>query len=76
MINVRIAELMGRHRLTKKALSETTGIRPNTISALWHGTIKRLEMDHLDKLCAALDCQPGDLFEYVKEEEPANATQV
>lgn len=76
MINIRVAELMGRHRLTKKALAEITGIRPNTVSALWNGTVKRLEIEHLDKLCAALDCQPGDLFEYVKEEAPANATQV
>lgn len=67
MINMKVAELMGRHRLTKKALSELTGIRPNTVSALWHGTIKRLDIEHLDKLCTALNCQPGDLFEYVSE---------
>lgn len=64
---MKVAELMGRHRLTKKALSELTGIRPNTVSALWHGTIKRLDIEHLDKLCTALNCQPGDLFEYVSE---------
>ncbi len=69
MINIKIAELMGRHRLTKKALSEITGIRPNTVSALWYGTIKRLEIDHLNKLCTALSCQPGDLFEYIHDKE-------
>lgn len=68
MINFKIAELMGKHRLTQKALSEKTGIRPNTISAFWHGTAKRMEVEHIDKLCAVLKCQPGDLMEYVSEE--------
>ncbi|WP_211289831.1 hypothetical protein SPSIL_058270 [Sporomusa silvacetica DSM 10669] len=67
MIHFKIAELMGRHRLTKKALADITGIRPNTISALWYGSAKRLEIEHIDKLCAALNCQPGDLLEYIPE---------
>ncbi|MBP2642592.1 MAG: putative transcriptional regulator YozG, Cro/CI family [Firmicutes bacterium] len=67
MINIKVAELMGKHKLTKKALSEITGIRPNTISALWHGTIKRLEIEQIDRLCAALNCQPGDIMEYVPD---------
>ncbi len=69
MINFKIAELMGRHRMTKKALSEKTGIRPNTVSALWHGTAKRIEIDHIDQLCRALHCQPGDLMEHIPDPE-------
>ena len=68
MINIRVAELMGRHKLTKKALAERTGIRPNTVSGLWLGTIKRIDIAQMDKLCATLNCQPGDLFEYVPED--------
>jgi putative transcriptional regulator len=67
MINIKIAELMGKHKLTRKALSDMTGIRPNTISALWNGDIKRLEIQQIDKLCAALDCQPADLMEYIPD---------
>ena len=73
MIVIKVAELMGRHRLTKKALSEMTGIRPNTISALWKGSVKRLEIEHLNRLCAALQCQPGELFEYIPDEEEVSA---
>ena len=69
MINIKVAELMGRHKFTKKALADITGIRPNTISALWHSTIKRLEIEQIDKLCAALNCQPGDLLEYIPAKE-------
>jgi Predicted transcriptional regulator len=67
MIYFKVAELMGRHRMTKKALSEKTGIRPNTVSALWHGTAKRIEVEHINKLCKTLDCQPGDLLEYIPD---------
>lgn len=69
MINIRVSELMGRFKLTKKELAEKTGIRPNTISALWYGTSKRLDIDHIDKLCAVLNCQPGDLLEYIPDEK-------
>lgn len=69
MINIKIAEVMGRHKLTRKALADKTGIRPNTISSLWKGDSKRLEIEQLNKLCAALDCQPGDLLEYVADKE-------
>ena len=73
-IKIHVSELLGRYKMTQKDLSEKTGIRPGTISALYHETIKRLEIEHLEKLCAALNCQPGDLFEYVpdKEEESKN----
>lgn len=69
MINIKVAEYMGRLKLTKKNVAEATGIRPNTVSALWYGTTKRLEIEHLDALCKLFDCQPGDLLEYLPEEK-------
>lgn len=69
MINFKVAELMGRHKLNQKALAELTGIRPNTISALWHGTVKRLEVEHINVLCQAFNCQPGELLEWVPGEK-------
>lgn len=69
MIEIKVAELMGKHKLTKKQLSMMTGIRPNTISALWYGTAKRIDIRQLDALCKALKCQPGDLLVFVEETE-------
>lgn len=51
--------------MTQKELSEKTGIRPATVSALYHETIKRLEIEHIDKLCEVLNCQPGDILEHI-----------
>lgn len=68
MIRFKVGELMAREKLTQKAVAGATGMRPNTVSQLWHGTAKRLEIDHVDALCKLFKCQPSDLFEYVEEE--------
>lgn len=67
MINIKIAEIMGKHKMNQKTLSKETGIRPNTISALWHGTAKRIDFEQLDALCNVFNCQPGDLIEWIPE---------
>ena len=69
MINIRIAEIMGKRKLTRKAVADVTGIRPNTIGQLWKGEAKRIEIDQLGSLCQALDCQPGDLLEYIPDDK-------
>ena len=38
------------------------------VSILKNGKAKAVKVETLNKLCAALDCQPGDLFEYVPDE--------
>lgn len=53
--------------MTQKQLAEVTGIRPPTISQIALGTIKHIPVDVLDKICTALNCQPGDIFEHIKE---------
>jgi putative transcriptional regulator len=67
MINIRIAEIMGKRKITKKALADATGIRPATIGLLWQGTSKRIEIEYLDSLCRVLECTPGDIFEYIPD---------
>ncbi len=69
MIKIKISELLGRHKMTQKALADATGIREATISNLYHEVTKRIEIEHIDKLCEALHCQVGDLFEYVKNDD-------
>lgn len=67
MIKFKVKVMLAIREMTQKELAEKTGIRPPTISAICTGTIKHLPVDVLDKICAVLDCQPGDLIEYVKE---------
>ena len=57
-------------------LQDMSGVNKNTLYAIYNGAITRIDVSVVDRICAALDCQPGDLFEYVKEEAPTNAAQV
>ena len=63
-LGANIRRLRNQSGMTQKELAEKTGIRPPTISAICLGTIKHLPVDALEKICEALDCQPGDLLEY------------
>lgn len=58
---------LARKKMTQKRLAEITGIRPPTISKIYLGTIDRLPVDVLDRICQALDCQPGDLMEHIPD---------
>jgi putative transcriptional regulator len=66
-IKIKVSDLLGKHKMTQKELSEKTGIRPGTVSALYHETTKRLEIEHLDKLCDVFECQPGELLAHIPE---------
>ena len=69
MIKFKVKVVLAMRDMTQKELAEKTGIRPPTISAICLGTIKHLPVDALDKICEALDCQPGDLMEYRPSQE-------
>lgn len=67
MIEFTVKVMLARRKMTQKKLAEVTGIRPTTISKLCLGTISRVPVDVLDKVCTALDCQPADLIEYIPD---------
>lgn len=76
MIKFKVKVLLAMREMTQKELAERTGVRPPTVSAICTGTVKHLPVDALDKICKVLDCQPGDLLEYVKEaQETPDKTQ-
>lgn len=65
MIRFRTKVMLAERGMTQKELADATGIRPPTVSAICTGVAKHIPVDVLDKVCACLNCQPGDLFEYV-----------
>lgn len=69
MIKTRLKVQLAIREMTQAQLAEVTGIRPPTISAICTGAIKHLPIYALDAICHALDCQPGDLMEYVPDKE-------
>jgi putative transcriptional regulator len=63
-VRIKVSEFLGKHKMTQKDLADKTEIRPATISALYHETIKRIDIEHIEKLCDVFNCTPGDLIEY------------
>lgn len=68
MVKFKVKVMLAMREMTQKELAEKTGIRPPTISAICTGTIKHLPVDVLDRICDVLDCQPGDIIEFIKDE--------
>jgi putative transcriptional regulator len=64
MIKIYLSRLLGEKRLTQADLARCTGIRPNTISEMYNEISDRINLDYLDLICEALDCQLSDLLEY------------
>lgn len=60
--------MLAKRKMSVTELAERVGIKMTNISILKNGKAKVLKISTLAKLCAALDCQPGDLLEYRKHE--------
>ncbi len=63
-IVVNLDVMLARRKLRSKELAETIGITEANLSLLKSGKVKGVRFETLDKICAALDCQPGELLEY------------
>lgn len=68
MIKFRVKVMLALREMTQKELAEKTGVRPPTVSAMCTGTAKHIPVNVLESFCGVLDCQPGDLVEYIPEE--------
>jgi putative transcriptional regulator len=62
MMEIRIEQLLERRRRTFYWLSKETGISHTTLWRLKKGKALGINFDTLEKLCAALECQPGDVL--------------
>ena len=64
MIVFNIDVMLARRKMSLTELSERVGITMANLSILKTGKARAVRVDTLNKLCRALDCQPGDLLEY------------
>ena len=63
-IIVNLDVMLARRKIRSKELAETIGITEANMSLLKSGKVKGVRFETLEKICAALACQPGDLLEY------------
>jgi putative transcriptional regulator len=67
-IIVNLDVMLARRKMRSKELAERIGITEQNVSLLKSGKVKGVRFDTLEAICRALDCQPGDILEYRKEE--------
>lgn len=68
-IIIKIDVMLAKRKMSVTELSERVGITMANISILKNGKAKAIKLSTLAKLCEVLDCQPGDLLEYVDTKE-------
>lgn len=68
-IVVNLDVMMAKRKMTLSQLSEKVDITLANLSILKNNKAKAVRFSTLEAICAALDCQPGDILEYVPDEE-------
>ena len=67
MVNLDV--VMAQRKMTLSQLSERVDITLANLSILKNNKAKAVRFSTLEAICAALDCQPGDILVYVPEEK-------
>ncbi len=68
-IIINIDVMLAKRKMSVTELTEKVGITMANVSILKNGKAKAIKFSTLEKICEALGCQPGDILEYVKDEE-------
>ncbi len=67
-IVVNLDVMMAKRKIGAGGLAEKIGITPANLSILKNQKAKAIRFSTLEEICRVLDCQPGDILEYRKEE--------
>ncbi len=73
MIIINLDVMMAKRKMSLNELSEKVGITLANLSILKNGKAKAVRLATLDAICKALDCQPGDILEYVESDEEGDS---
>lgn len=68
-IIIQLDVMMAKRKIGLMELAEKINITPANLSILKNNKAKAIRLSTLDEICKALDCQPGDIIEYVKGDE-------
>lgn len=66
-IVINIDVMLAKRKMSVTELADKVGITMANISILKNGKAKAIRVSTLNSICAALDCQPGDVLEYAKD---------
>ena len=70
-INIRLDILLAQRKMKSKELAAAIGITEANLSLLKQGKVKGIRLETLEAICRHLQCQPGDLLEYIPDSRPS-----
>ena len=68
-IIVNLDVMMAKRKMSLNELSEKVGLTLSNLSILKTGKAKAIRFSTLEAICNVLDCQPGDILEYVNDDQ-------
>ena len=68
-IILRLDRVMADRKISLNQLAEQVGISNVNLSKIKTGKVSAIRFSTLEAICDALDCQPGDILEFQREEE-------
>jgi putative transcriptional regulator len=68
-IRINLDVMLARRKMRSNDLAAKIGITPQNLSILKTGKARALRLETLDALCLHLQCQPGDILEYVPDKQ-------
>ncbi|CEL91243.1 helix-turn-helix domain-containing protein [Streptococcus sanguinis] len=69
MIQINLDLVMAKKRISAGRLAELIDLTPANLSILKNNRAKAVRFSTLNALCRELDCQPGDILEYIPDDE-------
>lgn len=69
MIQINLDLVMAKKRISAGRLAELINLTPANLSILKNNRAKAVRFSTLNALCRELDCQPGDILEYIPDDE-------
>jgi putative transcriptional regulator len=75
-IVVNLDVMMAKRKMSLNELSERVGVTLSNLSILKTGKAKAIRFSTMEAICEALDCQPGDLLEFVADQPSSPADEI
>lgn len=71
-IVINLDVIMAKRKISLKDLADKIDITNSNLSILKNNKAKAIRFTTLNEICKALDCQPGDILEYIEDEDSMN----
>ena len=74
-VRVTLDVMLARRKMRARDVAERIGLSETQLSLLRTGKVRGMRFDTLSKLCLVLECTPGDILEYDRNEADLNAKE-